>query len=50
MVGNSTTYNDWWLRTDPDTGPAGQYVSAYYLSKWGNDEAKDNNGNVIPDC
>ncbi|WP_079176332.1 hypothetical protein [Actinacidiphila rubida] len=50
MVGTSTSYNHWWLRTDPDVGPAGQYVSAYYLSKWGNDEAKDNNGTVIPDC
>ncbi len=35
---------------DPDVGPAGQYVSAYYLSRWGNDEARDNNGTVIPDC
>ena len=50
MIGTSTTYNHWWLRTDPDVGPAGQYVSAYYLSRWGNDEAKDNNGTVIPDC
>ncbi|MEV6104925.1 M23 family metallopeptidase [Streptomyces sp. NPDC051940] len=43
-------YNHWWLRTDLDVGPAGQYVSAYYLSRWGNDEARDNNGTVIPDC
>lgn len=50
MTGNTTSYNHWWLRTDPDTGPANQYVSAYYLSRWGNDEAKDNSGNVIPDC
>ncbi|MCL2731971.1 MAG: SH3 domain-containing protein [Actinomycetia bacterium] len=50
MIGTSTTYNHWWLRTDPDVGPAGQYVSAYYLSRWGNDEAKDNDGTVIPDC
>jgi hypothetical protein len=50
MIGNSTSYNHWWLRTDPDSGPANQYVSAYYLSRWGNDEAKDNNGTVIPDC
>ncbi|MEE4543935.1 SH3 domain-containing protein [Streptomyces sp. V4-01] len=50
MIGTSTSYNHWWLRTDPDTGPAKQYVSAYYLSRWGNDEAKDNNGTVIPDC
>lgn len=26
-----------------------QYVSAYYLSRRGNDEGKDNNGTVIPD-
>ena len=50
MIGNSTVYNHYWLRTDPDVGPANQYVSAYYLSRWGNDEAKDNNGTVIPDC
>ena len=28
----------------------GAYVSAYYLSRWGNDEARDNNGTVIPNC
>jgi hypothetical protein len=50
QIGDATTYNHWWLRTDPDVGPANQYVSAYYLSRWGNDEAKDNNGTVIPDC
>ncbi|MGW1167945.1 DUF1906 domain-containing protein [Streptomyces sp. NPDC002550] len=50
QIGDTTTYNHWWLKTDPDTGPAGQYVSAYYLSHWGNDEARDNNGTVIPDC
>jgi hypothetical protein len=43
-------YNHWWLKTDPDVGPADQYVSAYYLTRWGNDEARDNNGTVIPDC
>lgn len=50
MVGDSTTYNHWWLLTDPDVGPADQYVSAYYLSRWGNDQALDNDGNPIPDC
>ncbi|GLW35864.1 hypothetical protein [Actinoplanes regularis] len=50
QIGSGTSYNHWWLKTDPDTGLAGQYVSAYYLSRWGNDEAKDNNGVVIPDC
>jgi Peptidase family M23 len=43
------SYNHWWLKTDPDVG-TGHWVSAYYLSRWGNDEAKDNAGNVIPDC
>lgn len=51
MVGSSTVYNHWWLLTDPDVGPADhQYVSAYYLSKWGNDQALDDNGDPIPDC
>ncbi len=50
QIGDATTYNHWWLKTDPDVGPVNQYVSAYYLSRWGNDEAKDNNGTVIPDC
>jgi len=49
-IGSDTSYNHWWLKTDPDVGPASQYVSAYYLSKWGNDVAKDNSGNVIPTC
>ncbi|MEV6008720.1 hypothetical protein AB0M29_18115 [Streptomyces sp. NPDC051976] len=50
QIGSGSSYNHWWLRTDPDVGPANQYVSAYYLSRWGNDEAKDNNGVVIPNC
>ncbi|WP_354644124.1 hypothetical protein [Kitasatospora camelliae] len=50
---SSGNYNHWWLKTDLDTnlwgsGPA--YVSAYYLSNWGNDEAKDDWGNAIPTC
>ncbi|WP_206050982.1 M23 family metallopeptidase [Nocardioides speluncae] len=49
-IRNGSSYNHWWLKTDPDVGPANQWVSAYYLSRWGNDEAKDNSGNVIPDC
>lgn len=49
-ISDGSSYNHWWLLTDPDSGPAGQYVSAYYLSKWGNDEALDNNGDAIPDC
>lgn len=43
-------YNHWWLLTDPDEGPAEQWVPAYYLERWGNDEAKTNSGDVIPDC
>ncbi|MEV8624039.1 M23 family metallopeptidase [Streptomyces sp. NPDC051079] len=51
----SGNVNHWWLRTDLDTvypgkNGRGAYVSAYYLSRWGNDEARDNSGNVIPDC
>ena len=45
--------SDWYTvmaKTDPDKGPGKQWVSAYYLSRWGNDEAKDNSGGVIPDC
>lgn len=49
-VGSDAEHNHWWMRTDLDTGPAGQYVSAYYLGRWGNDEAKDNNGAEIPTC
>ncbi|HJR73527.1 MAG TPA: peptidoglycan recognition family protein [Luteimonas sp.] len=49
-VGNATSYNHYWLKTDLDVGPAGAWVSAYYLSRWGNDEARDNNGTVIPNC
>jgi hypothetical protein len=47
---SSGNFNHWWLKTDPDVGPANQYVSAYYLTRWGNDVAKDNNGTVIPNC
>jgi GH25 family lysozyme M1 (1,4-beta-N-acetylmuramidase) len=43
-------YNSWWLKTDLDVGPTNQWVSAVYLSKWGNEEAKDNSGNAIPLC
>ncbi|WP_394834439.1 M23 family metallopeptidase [Pendulispora rubella] len=54
-VRSGDSFNHWWLRTDLDETFPGKngrnaYVSAYYLSRWGNDEAKDNNGNVIPDC
>ncbi|GAA3801575.1 hypothetical protein GCM10022226_21660 [Sphaerisporangium flaviroseum] len=45
-------YNHWWLKTDLDSGNPwqNQWVSAYYLARWGNDEAKDNSGRDIPDC
>ena len=47
-------FNHWWLLTDLDEvfpgGTRRAYVSAYYLTRWGNDVAKDNNGRVIPDC
>ncbi|WEH13563.1 M23 family metallopeptidase [Streptomyces sp. VNUA24] len=49
-----SAYNHWWLLTDLDeVAPGGKgraYVSAYYLQRWGNDEAKDNDGRVIRDC
>ncbi|WP_157683599.1 hypothetical protein [Microlunatus soli] len=50
VTGDNSTFNHWWLKTDPDVGPAGQYVSAYYLSGWGNDEANDVSGTEIRDC
>ena len=45
-------YNHWWLLTDLDVGSPwrNQFVSAYYLARWGNDVAKDNRGVVIPNC
>ncbi|MFI6886648.1 N-acetylmuramoyl-L-alanine amidase [Streptosporangium canum] len=45
-------YNHWWLKTDLDSGSPwqNQWVSAYYLARWGNDVAKDNSGNDIPNC
>ncbi|MEO7020751.1 MAG: M23 family peptidase, partial [Ktedonobacteraceae bacterium] len=46
---NNGNFNHYWLWTDLDTGGKG-WVSAYYLSRWGNDQAMDNSGNVIPDC
>jgi hypothetical protein len=48
-VGSGSAYNHWWLSTDMDTG--GQdYVSAYYLSCQGNDQADDMYGGAIPTC
>ncbi|MFF7446603.1 MULTISPECIES: peptidoglycan DD-metalloendopeptidase family protein [unclassified Streptomyces] len=53
-VGNSTSHNHWWLLTDLDVvapgGKARAWVSAYYLERWGNDEARDNDGRDIRLC
>lgn len=51
-VSVGTQFNHYWMLTDLDSGNPwqNQYVSAYYLSRWGNDEARDNNGTVLPDC
>ncbi len=49
VISTPQGHNHWWLKTDPDVG-SGQWVSAYYLTRWGSDEAKDNNGQSIPDC
>lgn len=49
-ISSGGSFNHWWLKTDPDVGAGGQWVSAYYLARWGNDVAKDNNGTTIPDC
>jgi len=46
---NAGNYNDYWLLTDMDTGGT-DFVSAYYLKKWGNNIAKDDAGREIPDC
>jgi hypothetical protein len=52
VVESGSQHNHWWLRTDLDEGnpTQNQYVSAFYLSHWGDDEAKDNNGTTIEDC
>lgn len=44
------SYNHWWMKTDLDVGPANQWVSALYLSRWGNDIAKANDGRELPNC
>ncbi|AKU18866.1 hypothetical protein VV02_12250 [Luteipulveratus mongoliensis] len=51
-VQHGSQYNSWWLKTDLDSGSPwkGQYVSAYYLSRWGSNVAKDNSGTTIPTC
>jgi len=51
VVGSGSAYNHWWLWADPDVGYSDSaWVSAYYLAKWGNDQALDDSGNMIPDC
>jgi hypothetical protein len=50
---NGADYNHWWLWTDLDSHSIGNpsaYVAALYLTRWGNDVAKDNSGVDIPDC
>jgi hypothetical protein len=37
-------------RTYPGKNGRGAYVSAYYLSRWGNDQAKDVNGADVLNC
>lgn len=54
-VGSGAQFNTWWLRTDldrtfPGKNGRGAYVPAFYLARWGNDEAKTVDGAVIPDC
>ncbi|MBO9663721.1 N-acetylmuramoyl-L-alanine amidase [Dokdonella sp.] len=49
-IRNGVSFNHWWLKTDLDVGPAAQWVSAYYLDRWGNDEARDNDGYDLPRC
>ncbi len=54
-VGGATQFNHWWLRTDldrayPGKNARGAFVSAYYLDRWGNDQAKDVGGAEIPSC
>ncbi len=50
QVNDGNAYNSWWMKTDLDTGEAGRWVSAFYLSNWGNDEARDNAGTILPLC
>ncbi|WP_067472723.1 hypothetical protein [Actinomadura hibisca] len=51
-----THHNHWWLLTSIDRyyGDGGHnpraWVSALYLTRWGDDEAKDNDGRDVPQC
>lgn len=47
---SSGNYNHWWLWTDLDSGGRG-WISAYYISGQGNDQADDMyTRNPIPNC
>jgi hypothetical protein len=52
VVSEGSAHNKWWLLTDLDEGSPwqNQWVSAFYLSRWGNDEARDNSGAEIRTC
>ena len=47
-------HNHWWLLTNLDEvyggGGPRAWVPALYLTRWGNDEARDNDGQDIPLC
>jgi hypothetical protein len=50
-VRQGNQYNHWWMWTTLDQPKGKQaWVSAFYLSRWGNDEAKDNDGKDLPLC
>lgn len=54
-VGTASEFNHYWLLTDLDAlafqgAQRRAYVSAYYLKRWGNDVANDNDGRPIPHC
>ena len=49
-IRSGNSFNHWWLKTDLDVGPANQWISGFYLSRWGNDEARDNDGYDLPRC
>lgn len=51
-VRRGNDHNSWWLLTDLDSGSPwkNQYVSAFALARWSNDEARANDGTEIPEC
>lgn len=48
-IGDNNAWNHWWMKTDLDVGPVGQWVSAYNTTG-GNDEAKTTDGYDLPQC